>query len=73
MQFLSPLQIVALLELALISMTAGYVHNRFMQRDIRCSENLPESQRLRRNCTPLKPMRLHLLEDAFCNDGSRAG
>eukprot|EP00794_Sanderia_malayensis_P000579 gene579-1239_t len=38
-----------------------------------CSENLPQSQRIKRNCSPLKPMKLQRLTTVTCNDGSAAG
>ncbi|XP_065057295.1 palmitoleoyl-protein carboxylesterase NOTUM-like [Rhopilema esculentum] len=59
--------------LALVSTTAGYLGSRFDPRYSPCSESLPESQRLRRNCSPLKPMLLHYLKKSVCNDGSVAG
>lgn len=51
----------------------GFVDSHYDQMYSPCSESLPESQRLKRNCTPLKPMLLHYLKNVVCNDGSPAG
>jgi len=57
----------------LVSMKACFAMYRYDESYSACSETLPESQRLKRNCPPLMPMLLHHLKSAVCNDGSPAG
>ena len=57
----------------LVSMKACFAEYKYDESYSACSENLPESQRLKRNCPPLIPMLLHYIKRAVCNDGSPAG